>query len=497
MRKIGSTSGVGAPLAPNRVGGDEFIRRVGDRLVMDMHEGCGPTIRDLSGRGNSGLLSGNPAWERNRINFDGVNDHINSGNNANLDIVNELTALVFANPTDRSGAPQILLSKANYEMREYDDEYIWQALGINTAWAKSGDIGDRPLDLCVYDGKLYANSPGSDDIYVFDGISWTKSGDVGTWPSGLCVYDGRLYVACFLSSDVYVFDGISWTKSGDVGANGSAFCVYDGRLYITCDLLDDIYVFDGISWTKSGDVGTRPSGLCVYNGKLYVSCYFSDDIYVFDGVSWTKSGDVGNSPYGLCVYNGKLYVSCDGSSDVYVFDGAIWIKSGDVGTSSGALCVYDGKLYVSCNGSDDIYVFNGSTWVKSGDVGTFPYGLSVYDGKLYVSCFGSDDVYVFGSGKAIRKDKPLNSTLIAGYYKSNEIGISRNGEAFSTVAHTLTTASLLLDLHIGKGYGSSQSGLFGGNDERFQGLISFVRINATALSVKQALQDYLWNRWRN
>ena len=141
IRSIGSTSGVGAPLPPSRVGGDEFIRYPNDRLIMDFREGGGITILDRSGWGNNGLLSGSPAWERNRINFDGVDDHIDSGNNANLDIVRELTVLLFANPTDRSGAPQILLSKANYEMREYDDEYIWQVLGVNTLWAKSGDVG--------------------------------------------------------------------------------------------------------------------------------------------------------------------------------------------------------------------------------------------------------------------------------------------------------------------------------------------------------------------
>ena len=200
---------------------------------------------------------------------------------------------------------------------------------------------------------------------------------------------------------------------------------------------------------------------------------------------------------GLCVYDGRLYATCGDSDDIYVFDGSNWTKSGDVGGGPTGLCVYDGKLYVSCYFSNDIYVFNGSSWVKSGDVGNNPTGLCVYDGKLYVACLGLDDIYVFGSGGAIRRDKPLGCTLIAGYYKNSGIGMSRNGEQFSTAGHTLTLSSPLLDLHIGKGYGSSQSGVWGGNDERFKGLISFVRINLTALSAKQALQDYLWNRWRN
>ena len=130
-------------------------------------------------------------------------------------------------------------------------------------------------------------------------------------------------------------------------------------------------------------------------------------------------------------------------------------------------------------------------------MGVWPFGLCVYDGKLYVACAISDDVYVFGLGRAIRKDKSSSSSFIAGYHKSGEIGISLDGKTFSTALHTLSLSSPLLDLYIGKGYGSSQSGAYGGNDERFKGSISFARINASVLSEIQVLQDYLWSKWRN
>ncbi len=497
MKSVGGISAIGAPLSPDGIGQDNFVRRIGDRFVSDFHETGGKTVRNLVGKGDSGSFGNNPTWQRKNLNFDGKDDFINYSHDTDLDISDELTLVIYANPADRSGAPQILLSKANYEMREYDDEYIWQALGVNIDWTKSGDVGDEPWGLCVYDGKLYVACGGSNDVYVFDGSTWIKSGDVGTYPWGLCVYDGKLYVSCAVSNDVYVYDGANWVKSGDVGTWPDGLCVYDGKLYVACGGSDDVYVFDGSTWIKSGDVGDNPWGLCIYDGKLYVSCAVSDDIYVFDGANWVKSGDVGDGSWGLCVYNGKLYVACGSSDDIYVFDGANWVKSGDVGIFPEGLCVYDGKLYVTCDGSDDIYVFDGANWVKSGDVGIFPEGLCVYDGKLYVTCDGSDDIYVFGSGRAIRKDKPSYPNLIAGYYRSNEIGISRNGEQFSTASHTLTLSSPLLDLHIGKGYGSSQSGLFGGNDEQLEGSISFVRINASVLSEIQVLQDYLYTKWRN
>ncbi len=496
IKSVGSTSGIGAPLSPDGIGQDNFIRRLGDRFVTDFHEGGGASIRNLVGKGDAGVFGGSPTWKRKRLDFDGKDDYINAGRDADLDIFDELTVIVSADPSDRSGAPQIILSKANYEMREYDDEYIWQVLGINVDLAKSGDVGIGPYGLCVYNGKLYASCLGSDDIYVFNGSSWIKSGDVEDWATGLCVYNNRLYVSCGLDN-IYVFDGSSWIKSGDVGVLPYGLCIYDGKLYVACNGSNDIYVFDGSSWVKSGNVGIEPYGLCVYDGKLYVACSLSDDVYVFDGSSWAKSGDVGNWPLGLCVYDRRLYVTCTNSDDIYVFNGSSWIKSGDVGTWPQGLCVYDGKLYASCGGPNDFYVFDGSSWVKLDDVENWPIGLCVYDGKLYIARGNSDDVYVFGSGRAIRKDKPSDSSLIAGYYKNNEIGISRNGGMFSTVSHALALSSPLLDLYIGRGYGSSQSGLFGGNDERFKGSISFVRVNASVLSEIQVLQEYLWSKWRN
>lgn len=80
MTKVGSTSGIGAPLSANRIGGDNFIRYIGDRVILDFHEGGGMTVRDLSGNGNNGRIQGItelPIWERNCLNLDGIDDYIN------------------------------------------------------------------------------------------------------------------------------------------------------------------------------------------------------------------------------------------------------------------------------------------------------------------------------------------------------------------------------------------------------------------------------------
>lgn len=88
MRAIGSTQGIGAPLSPNRVGGDKFIRYIGDRLILDFHEGAGTTVRDLSGNGNNGTLTSptNLTWELRRLKFGGVSGYVNCTHDLSLNL---------------------------------------------------------------------------------------------------------------------------------------------------------------------------------------------------------------------------------------------------------------------------------------------------------------------------------------------------------------------------------------------------------------------------
>jgi YVTN family beta-propeller protein len=420
--------------------------------------------------------------------FDGIDDYVEVADNNNLDLQNNFTVSAWVNANGISGAPQGILSKGNYSLKEYDDDYIFEVLGDGTTWSKSGDVGNTPFGLAAYDGKLYIACRYSDDVYVFDGTSWSKSGNVGDEPFGLAVYDSKLYTVCQYSDDVYVFDGTSWSKSGDVGNDPRGLAVYDGNLYVACFGSDDIYVFDGTSWSKSGNVGTSPRGLAAYGGKLYTACAGSNDVYVFDGTTWTKSGDVGDTPLGLAVYNGKLYVTNAGSNDIYVFDGTSWTKSGDVGNAPFGLAVYNGKLYVTCVISNDIYVFDGTSWTKSGNVGDFPRGSTTYDGKLYVTCSGSDDVSVFSTGESLWASKGTGYEQLIGVVTGDEIKLYVNGEEKASTAHSLTFDNNDNSLLIGKSYGSSQSGLTGGNSEVFNGSIDEVIIFDRAL-IKNEVQE--------
>lgn len=84
---IGGPQGIGGPLSPDSIGGESFIRHVGnDKLIFDFHEGSGTTIHDKSHCGNDGTFGAGvaaPTWKRNSLYFDG-GDYVNCGSSLAL-----------------------------------------------------------------------------------------------------------------------------------------------------------------------------------------------------------------------------------------------------------------------------------------------------------------------------------------------------------------------------------------------------------------------------
>lgn len=79
MFGVGELSGVGTPLSPNRIGGENFIRHIGnDKLIYNFKSGSGTTVKDRSREGNDGTFGATttaPTWKRNSLYFDG-GDHV-------------------------------------------------------------------------------------------------------------------------------------------------------------------------------------------------------------------------------------------------------------------------------------------------------------------------------------------------------------------------------------------------------------------------------------
>ena len=249
---------------------------------------------------------------------------------------------------------------------------------------------------------------------------------------------------------------------------------------------------DGVEWgfSERGNVG-------VFNGiSAYCNCGNAASLNIaetFTIEAWIQPTDVFGSPQSIL---SKANYELREYDDEYIFQvlGEIgsWTLSGGVGTRPRGLAVYDGKLYATCYDSNNVYVFDGSSWTLSGGVGTSPYGLAVYDGKLYATCYGSNNVYTIGTGKSIRAEKPFGLNYVVCVINTTTLKLYINGELKSQTSHSLNVDGNDKILYIGKGYGSSQSGLYGGNDENFNGSIESVLIYnrvLTASEIKDRYQD--------
>ena len=105
FNQIGGLNAIGAPLSPNQIGGESFIRHIGnDKLIFDFHEGSGTKVYDKSHCGNNGTFAAGaaaPTWQRNSLYFDG-GDFIDLGSTHTLAVAKS-TFLVQIKPTVLSG----------------------------------------------------------------------------------------------------------------------------------------------------------------------------------------------------------------------------------------------------------------------------------------------------------------------------------------------------------------------------------------------------------
>jgi len=94
FNSIGGLNSVGGPLSPNVIGGENFIRHIGnDKLIYNFKEGNGTTCIDRSREKNNGTFGAGaaaPTWRLNSLYFDG-GDYVDCGNDASLDITKEIT----------------------------------------------------------------------------------------------------------------------------------------------------------------------------------------------------------------------------------------------------------------------------------------------------------------------------------------------------------------------------------------------------------------------
>lgn len=211
MKHIGSAEGIGAPLGPKRVGGDTFPRHIGDCLILDFHEGAGTTVRDLSGNENNGSFASGaaaPAWERNRLSFDG-GDYVDCGNGASLSLSTAFT-VVGVSTTRDTGLTNTIVAK-----NPTDSSYPNYRIILTTAFeAQFRDTG----------GSFRTTSGGT----VTADTSYCT---IGVWDS--------IFLRVYSNGSLKDSDDFS----GNVPKTDTSWKVYVGCMRTSVDLLDGVVSF--------------------------------------------------------------------------------------------------------------------------------------------------------------------------------------------------------------------------------------------------------------
>ena len=489
-----------------------------------MNEGTGNSVGDSSGNGNQGTLNlgggGNTnvadAWvhgvKGNGLDFDGVDDFLDCGNNANLEITGNITIEAWVKKNELSRIESIV-SKGPYSLKVGSDNkpYIELISGSETIF-DTGRLGSNNcvMSLAVYGGDLYGGALNSGRVYRYDGgTTWIDVGRLGTNDQilSLAIYNGSLYGGTEGSGRVYRYDGVNtWADVGQLGSNYNVGClaVYGGKLYGGTGNSGRVYRYnDDTTWTDVGRLGSSSFvlSLAVYAGKLYGGTGVSSGkIYRYDGgTTWTEIGQLGSSfqSLPLAVYNGKLYGGAYDSGRIYRYDGGnTWTDVGQAGSNVRSLVVYDGKLYCCKSGSARIYRYDGgTTWTDLGQLGTENgvYSLTVYDGKLFGGTGNSGRVYSIGSGLAAYSSTTLDTegfAYVSGSYDGTDAEIYVDSVKTGNRTGTITVDNEPFDLLIGGSRGSSKGGSSSSGEENFNGTIDEVAIHDRTLNADEIRHRY-------
>jgi hypothetical protein len=120
----------------------------------------------------------------------------------------------------------------------------------------------------------------------------------------------------------------------------------------------------------------------------------------------------------------------------------------------------------------------------------------VYDGKLYCACQTNSKVETIGTGESIKTSRITGWECIAVTYSANFLNLFQDGIKKASTAHTLSLNNNTNDLWIGSGYGSSQSGHTGGNDEHYNGYMGEICLFQKELSTEEIQSYYELTRSR-
>ena len=263
-------------------------------------------------------------------------------------------------------------------------------------------VSESVCALREFDGRLYANTESSGDIFrSSDGSSWelVHDGDSSSIGCAMEVFDGRLYAVNYRNQAqdhgriLRSADGVDWETVWDSGGAPSyirEIAVHDGALhafYVDQDSNQGYRLTssDGVGWSAS-ETPSRIFRARSWDGELWLA---SAD-RTSNGVAGIWRDDPGGPV--LVFQTPKHYVT-----ELAAWDGVLWAGTSDgwkddVGTSS-LLMTRDGASFETVCDFPEIAAW---TVAPSGDhlyVGTWQYGDGgqVYEVTIVEELPGDDD----------------------------------------------------------------------------------------------------------
>jgi hypothetical protein len=206
-----------------------------------------------------------------------------------------------------------------------DRQAVFMRDPTSGAWKKIGG----PADALIGGGwDLYAVSPGSGDLWRYDGKDWSKVGGPGAQFVGIC---NAVYALTPDRSKVFRFDRYTgaWTQIG-----GPAQTIIDGgsKVYASSPSNTAIWEYSRYlgTWTQIGGPGSMWVGV---QGTVYGLAPDKGAVFRYDGSPghWTKVGGPADSLIGG---GSSLYATQPGVGNLWRYSGTgeHWDQVGTPGT---------------------------------------------------------------------------------------------------------------------------------------------------------------------
>jgi len=273
-------------------------------------------------------------------------------------------------------------------------------------WSK---IGGPAHSLAIFANRLAALTPDKQAVYMRDPSSgqWKQ---IGGPAAALVGGAWDLYAISPGSGDLWRYDGSAWIKVGGPGAQFVGIC---NAVYALTPDRSKLYRFDRYSgaWTQIGG----PADAIIRGGsKVYASAPSKSEIWEYSRYlgNWKKIGGAGSMWVGV---GGAIYGLTPDKSAVYKYTGTPgnWTK---VGGPAETLIGGGSLLYATSPGTGDLWRYSGKgeQWDKVGTPGT---GFVAVGHSIYSMTTDKSEVYEFNDDNA--ESKRLRDLLYKCYDKSD------------------------------------------------------------------------------